>query len=83
MDADVQKTTIPFVYFVILIARPRGRMILLFGSSLRLKVSLRAIAREGIRPRKRGRVSESETSKKVGGTRETTGTPEEEGEGDS
>jgi hypothetical protein len=44
-DADKQKTTILSVCFVISIARPRGRMISLFGSSLLLKVSLGAIAR--------------------------------------
>jgi hypothetical protein len=45
MDADVQKTTILSVYFVILIVRLRGRMISLFGFSLLSKVSLRAIER--------------------------------------
>jgi hypothetical protein len=44
MDADMQKTTILSAYFVILIARPRGRMISLFGYSLRSKVSVGAIA---------------------------------------
>jgi hypothetical protein len=42
--ADKQKTTILSAYFVILIARPRGRMISLSGFSLPSKVSLGAIA---------------------------------------
>jgi hypothetical protein len=65
-DADMQKTTILSAYFVILIARPRGRMISLFGFSLPSKVSPSPSTmsqREGSEQRS----DLSEKSKKVGG----------------